>query len=511
MIHVSHKHQAVVVPFRQDLANLFPDAQKLGDRLVLRHRATETRVLRNLGIDVPAPIAEHYDWRGGKPFDVQVKTAAMMTTCPRGYVLNGMGTGKTKAALWAWDYLRGTGEANKLLVVAPLSTLNFVWVREVIGTVPHRTVQVLYGDKERRLKRLGDLTADIYVINHDGIGVVLDELMRRKDIDTLVIDELATFRNGTAQRTKQMRRLAGRMKWAWGMTGSPIPNEPTDAWGQCSILTPHTIPARMTHFRDQVMTKVSTFKYVPKKDAIEEVYRVMQPAVRFSLDDVVELPEVIERTIDVEMGEKQAQVYKAMQDHAYAAIAVNEITALNAGAVMSKLVQIACGWVYTREGKTVPLDNETRLDALSDVIASATNKVIVFAPFKHALAGISERLTKDGVDHAIVSGDVPKAKRDVIFSRFQNTSGCRVLAAHPACMSHGLTLTAADTIVWFAPIADLEIFSQANARIRRIGQKHKQQILMFQGTKVEQILYRKLVAKQKVQTALLQLYEQDNA
>jgi SNF2 family DNA or RNA helicase len=510
MIQISHKHGMVAVPFRTDIANLFPHALRVGGSIVIPHHATETRLLRNFGLDVPAPILEHYDWRNGKPFDVQKKTAAMLTTNPRAYVLNGMGTGKTKAALWAWDYLRSTGEANKLLVTAPLSTLNFVWAREVFSTMADRKVQVLYGTKKRRLERLADMDADIYVINHDGIGVIMDELMARTDIDSLVIDELATFRNPTAERTKLMRRLAGRMAWAWGMTGSPIPNEPTDAWAQCSILTPGSIPKRYTHFRDAVMTKVSNFKWVPKRDAIDEVYRVMQPAVRYSLDDVVELPDLIERTVDVEMGDKQAKVYKAMQDHAYAAIAAKEITAMNAGAAMNKLVQIACGWVYTREHDIVPLDNDARLTALSDVVASAERKIIVFVPFKHALAGISERLTKDGVDHAVVSGDVSKAQRDVIFSRFQNTTGCRVLAAHPACMSHGLTLTAADTIVWFAPIADLEIFSQANARIRRIGQKHKQQILMFQGTKVEQILYRKLVAKQKVQNALLQLYEQDN-
>ena len=109
MIQISHRHQAVGIPFRNDIHNLFPFAKQItfqgNPMLVINHGIEETRILRNLGIDCPAPIVEHYDWEGGKPFEVQKKTAAMLTTNNRAYVLNGMGTGKTKAALWSWRYL----------------------------------------------------------------------------------------------------------------------------------------------------------------------------------------------------------------------------------------------------------------------------------------------------------------------------------------------------------------------------------------------------------------------
>jgi len=105
-----------------------------------------------------------------------------------------------------------------------------------------------------------------------------------------------------------------------------------------------------------------------------------------------------------------------------------------------------------------------------------------------------------------ISGDTPAGERSRIFGVFQNTDKYRVIIAHPQCMSHGVTLTAADTIIWFSPTSDLEIFDQANARIRRYGQKHKQQIIMFQTTKVEQHLYRRLRAKQKTQNLLLELF-----
>ena len=509
-VHISPKHQLVGVPVRADLSNLFPNAKRAtfqGKELILlNHGVEETRLLRNMGIEVPAPILSSYDWENGKPFEIQKKTAAMLTMNTRAYVLNGMGTGKTKAALWSWRYLNRLGLAGKLLVCAPLSTLNFTWAREIFNTLPGVKVQVLHGTKAKRLDRLADLEADIYVINHDGLSVIGDALSARADIDTLILDELAVYRNGGSQRTKITRKVTAKMKWVWGMTGSPTPNAPTDAWAQCTLVTPNTVPRYFNRFREEVMYRATQFKWLAKEGALDRVFDVMQPAVRFTLDDVVELPDLVERTIDIELGPKQARVYKQMEEHAFTAISNKEITAMNAGAVLNKLLQISTGYVYTREGETVPLDNETRLEALVDAVNATDRKVIVFVPFKHALAGIAKRLTSEGYDVREISGDTPKGDRDNIFNLFQNTSAVKVIVAHPMTMAHGLTLTAADTIIWFAPLPNLEIFEQANARIRRVGQKHRQQILMFQATKAERQMYARLRAKQKVQNMLLELF-----
>lgn len=513
MIHISAKHRAVGVPYRPDLANLFPSAKQVTlqgkSHIVIPHGLEETRVLRNLGFDVPAPILTHYNWAGGKPFDVQKKTCAMLTTNPRAYVLNGMGTGKTKSALWAFDYLRSVGLAQKMLVVAPLSTLNFTWGREVFNTLPHLSCVTLHGSRAKRLARLSE-NHDIYVINHDGLKVIADELKRRKDIDVLCLDELAVYRNGGSARTKVTREVARLMPWVWGMTGSPTPNEPTDAWAQATIVTPNTVPKYFSRFREDLMQRVTQFKWTPKSDAIEKAFAAMQPAVRFTLDDILELPELIERTVDIEMGPNQERIYKHMKDNAYAAIAAQEITAMNAGAVLNKLLQISAGWVYTREKDIVPLDNENRLDALVDTINSTERKVIVFVPFVHALNGIKTRLFEEGIECATVSGETPRSYRDQLFNIFQNTNKLRVLVAHPQCMAHGVTLTAADTIIWFAPTTSLEIFEQANARIRRVGQKHKQLVLMFQSTDAERRMYKRLRAKQKVQNTLLEMFAENS-
>ena len=510
-VRVSHRHKVVAVPYRDDVYNMFPAAKAMvinGHKfLAVRHQPAETYLLRKLGFDAPAPILEHYDFCGGKPFDAQVKTCAMLTMNERAYVLNGMGTGKTKSALWAWHYLYSNGLCGKVVVVAPLSTLQFTWAREIFQTLPGINAVVLHGSKQKRLDKLNDPTADIFIINHDGLKIVADEIPNRYDIDVLILDELAVYRNGGSQRTKITRKLAAGMKWVWGMTGSPIPNDPTDAWAQCSIVTPHTVPKYFGRFRDDLMHRITQFKWAPKPDAVEKAFAVMQPAVRFTLDDIVELPDAVYQTLDVELGPKQAKVYKSLVDHAHVAIASKEITAANAGAVMMKLLQVATGWVYSSDGQTVALDNEKRVEALIDAINATDHKVLVFVPFKHALAGIGAALTSEGIEHAVVSGDTPASARSDIFNLFQNTTKYRVLLAHPQCLAHGITLTAANTVIWFAPVTSLEIYEQACARIRRIGQKHKQLFLHLQSTPVEKKIYALLQRKQKVQERLLELFE----
>jgi SNF2 family DNA or RNA helicase len=135
----------------------------------------------------------------------------------------------------------------------------------------------------------------------------------------------------------------------------------------------------------------------------------------------------------------------------------------------------------------------------------------VFVPFKHALAGISQALTREGIEHATMSGSTAAGERASIFNAFQNTDKFHVLAAHPQCLAHGVTLTTASTIVWFSPTMSLEIYEQANARIRRVGQKFKQLILHLQSTQVERKMYALLQRKQSVQDQLMEMFELDTA
>jgi SNF2 family DNA or RNA helicase len=484
---------------------MFPEAPPLDDWLVVPHDLPRTIMLRSMGYEVPNPMLCYYDWPGGKPFAVQRRTCDLMTTAARCYVLNSMGTGKTKATLWAWDYLHSHGYAGKLLVVATLSTLRFVWQAEAFATLPHRKVAILHGTKKQRLERLAE-DADIYVINHDGLRTIQAELLLRTDIDVLCLDEVAVYRNNS-DRSKDMRKFGVRFKIVWGLTGRPMPNEPTDVWGISKVVTPGTSPKYFRQAQEMLMTKINNFKWIPRPEAIDRAIAMLQPNVRFDLDAVVELPEVIHRTIDVPLTPLQASVYKKLASEFKADIDRAQVTAVNAAVAMGKLLQVSGGWVYANPVGAINVfkvdEPMPRHQMLIDLINENERKVIVYVPFRHAIEGLSPLLTAAGIEHAVVHGDV--TGRGELFNQFQFTDKYKVLLAHPQCVAHGLTLTAADTVIWYMPITSLDIFEQANARITRVGQKHKQKILMLQSTNVEKKIYGLLQRKQKVQDTLLEM------
>jgi SNF2 family DNA or RNA helicase len=508
---LSKANKAIVVAPEGAATTYFPNAPKLPDgNLVVPHALRETLLLRHMGWQIPNPMLTYYDWPGGvQPFAAQRATCKLLTENQRAYVLNDMGTGKTKAALWAWDYLNREGFAKKMLVVAPLSTLRFTWGGECFRTLPNRKVIVLHGTKQERLEQLSQ-DADIYVINHDGVKVIESELFTRADIDTLVLDELAVYRNNSG-RSKRMRKFARRFTWCWGMTGTPMPNEVIDVWGQCMIITPHTVPSSRNHCKGSLMVQVGTYKWVPRDGAVSKAFGMMQPSVRFSLDDVAELPPVIERFVDVDLSPGQFTTYETVRKELQAMVQDKTITAQNAGVAMGKLLQISGGWVYGENKAIIRMDAAPRVAALYELIEQAAHKVLVAIPYRHMLEGVSRilKLPEVNVEHAVVHGDT--VDREQIFNLFQNSQKYKVLLCHPQCVSHGLTLTAADTVVWYLPIASLDIYDQFNARFRRVGQLHKQQIFHLQATPAERKLYSLLRTKEKLQDQLLDLFEEATA
>ena len=173
--------------------------------------------------------------------------------------------------------------------------------------------------------------------------------------------------------------------------------------------------------------------------------------------------------------------------------------------MFGKLLQTSIGWVYGDDGKTYELDNHARIDALLDIIDSADGKLLVFSPYISSMDGIGRALKKEGIDHATVSGDTPLKERSDIFQKFQNTAELKVINAHPQCMSHGLTLTAADTVVWFGPVTNLETYEQANARITRVGQTRKQQVIRLLASPVERMTYDRLMLRRSLQDSVLDM------
>jgi SNF2 family DNA or RNA helicase len=440
-------------------------------------------------------------------FQVQKWTAALFIENPRGYCINELGTGKTRSILFAFDALKQAGLVQRMIVMCPLTAMRRTWYREVLLYFPHLTAVILHGsNKVARSKKLLQ-KVDIYIINHDGLEVLEESLMERDDIDCVCVDEIGGYRNGRAEKTKLLRRYVAPKDFVWGLTGSPIPRAVTDVWGPCSCLTPNTVPKFFTIFRDQLMLKKGQFKWEAKPGAEERAVSCMQPSVRFKLSDVTELPERVIKYYPAELTPKQSYIYEAMRKQSIALVGEHKIDALNAGAVLSKLMQIAIGYVYTRDGKTIHMDNTPRLQLILDLIDSTQRKVLLFAPFKSAVSAFSTFLTSNKISHAVVTGDTTLKKRDEIFGDFQDTPRYKVIAAHPGCMSHSLTLTKANTTIWAGPVTSLETFQQANGRTYRVGQDDKTLVAMVGGTAMEEKMYKLLAANEKLQNRFLEIVE----
>lgn len=505
------EHKKLVIPYRADIAQLVPSCKKFATGtdfwLAVPYELDVTRLLRNMGYEVPSPLQHYYDWAGGKPFDSQIVTADLLTVSPRAYVLSEMGVGKTRAGLYAYDYLYGAGKCGRALVVAPLSTLVSVWENEIFENFPHLTTAVLYGDRARRLKILAQ-PADIYIVNHDGVEVLHSELLNRADIDTVLVDELAVYRNARSQRWKNLAPIVRRAAFAWGFTGAPTPNEPTDAYGQVKLLTPERVSFSFKAFREQTMRQVSSFRWIPRPTANDTVFGVMQPSVRFTRDQCFDLPETTysDRTITTDPRAQKA--YKKMCDALVVFIKGAQVKAANQGVLLSKLLQIAAGFVYNAKGEGQYIGGLDRFKTVFEIVEGASGKVIVYAPFRFMVETLSAALSKRYTT-AMIHGDVPAGERATIFAAFQKASDPRVLVAHPGCMAHGITATAADTIVWAAPTVRNETYEQANARITRAGQTKHTHIIHLTGTPVEKKVYSRLRSRASMQGALLELFEDE--
>jgi SNF2 family DNA or RNA helicase len=481
------------------------------------HRPDETRVLRNLGFEVPDPMPVHYEWpkASGRydPFNAQRDTASFLAMNSRAFCLNGMGTGKTNAALWAFDYLRNSKQVKKMLVVCPLSTMERTWADSVFQTFPHLDCTVLHGSRERRIKLLKE-DVHIYIINIDGLRTIEKELTKRDDIDLVVVDELAMARNGSTERWKSLNAICNKQttRRVWGMTGSPTPNSPLDAWAQCKLVTPDNpvVPKYFGRFRDLVMRQITQFKWVPRPEANDIIHNMMQPAIRFSLDDCTDLPEQTFITRDVEMTPEQKKAYKDMLSKLATEVSGGQILAVNEAVKANKLIQIACGVAYDSNGNTVEIPNKPRLDVLAEIIEGSEGKVIVFVPLTGALEHVAREVGKHIGDDAvaIVHGETSKNDRDRIFADFQKQVNPRVLVANASTMSHGLTLTAATTIVWYAPVHSNETYEQACARVRRPGQTRTTVIAHIAGSDIERRVYKRLADKQSMQGVLLDMMKE---
>jgi SNF2 family DNA or RNA helicase len=381
------------------------------------------------------------------------------------------------------------------------------WQADLFKFAVHRTVDVAYGARDKRRDIING-PAEFIIINYDGVDIVADEIANG-GFDLIIIDEANAYKNATTKRFKTMRKLVQPTTWMWMMTGTPAAQSPLDAYGLAKLCVPETAPSLYGTYRDSVMYQITRFKWIPKPGAEQTVHRILQPAIRYEKKDCLDLPDVTYTSRFVPLTPQQLKYYKLLKKDMLIEAAGEEISAVNAAANVNKLLQISCGAVYTDTRNVIDLDVSDRLNAVLEVINEASHKVLVFVPFTHALELLKEFLTKNGIANEIINGSVSVTRRTEIFKQFQETDKPKVLLIQPQAAAHGVTLTAANVVIWYAPVTSIETYLQANARIDRTGQRNPMTIVHIEGSPVENKLYSALQNKLDVHERIIDLYKNE--
>jgi SNF2 family DNA or RNA helicase len=495
----------------------------------------ETIVLRNLGMkELPSPITARYEWPSRyKPMGHQKETSAFLTLHKRAFVLSEPGTAKTMSALWAADYLMVRKKVRRCLILCPLSIMQSAWMGDIGKSIIHRTAIVAHhAQATRRIEMIqGDY--EFVIMNYDGLPLVANEIKKDGRFDLVIVDEANAFKVATTRRWKMLHSILTPDTRLWMMTGTPAAQSPEDAYGLAKLVNPTGVPNYFSAWRDMVMNKISMFKWAPKADAKQTVHKALQPAIRFTKADCLDLPPVLTTTREVEMTAQQKKYYNLLKERMILQAAGETITAVNAAAGVSKLLQLSSGAAYTDNGEVIEFDVSPRLRVLDEIMDETSRKVLVFAQFRNAIDVIVDHLRKRGISTECIHGDISASQRARNIADFQSslltekdvadketrdamneirakTVGPRVLVMQPQASAHGITLTAADTVVFYGPIPSVELYTQCCARADRQGQTaDKVTVVHIQSSPIEKRLFAAMDTKVSDHRLLAQMFTQD--
>ena len=391
-------------------------------------------------------------------------------------------------------------EISRVLVIAPKRVAQDTWSREheKWDHLKDLKISLVTGSPAQRKKALA-ADADVYVIGRDNV-VWLTQILPKWDFDMVIIDELSSFKSNQAKRFKELRKVIPRSRRVVGLTGTPSPNSLMDLWAELYLLDRgerlgKTIGCyREEYFRPGKTDGHHIFSWEPRKGSREKIEKLISDiCVSMSAEDYLTLPERIDVEVPVTLTAEERALYDRMEQDQILTLDDEQVVALNAAAVMGKLLQMANGCVYTESGGVVKI-HEAKLDALEEIVDTAGEPVLVFYSYKHDKAAIEKRIK--GVRE--ITG--PKDIKD------WNDGNIPVLLAHPASVGYGLNLQdGGHVIVWYGLTWSLELYQQANARLYRQGQQKPVIVhhLIAEGTVDEQVM-RAIKHKDTSQAALLQ-------
>ncbi len=442
------------------------------------------------------------------PHDYQAYAIDYIETHPVAAVLLDMGLGKTVISLTAIaDLLFDSFVAHRVLVIAPLRVARDTWPAEIgkWAHLQHLTYTVAVGSvKERRVALMK--SADITIINRENLAWLIEESGFPFDFDTVVIDELSSFKSHQSKRFKVLMRVRPTVKRVIGLTGTPSSNGLMDLWAEFRLLDLGERLGRfITQYRYEYFTPDKrngdiVYSYKPLPYAEEAIYRkISDITISMKSTDHLKMPELVSTQYEVRLSEDEAERYTDLKQELILQLPDGEVTAANAAALTQKLAQLANGAIYADTGDVIEF-HERKLDALEDIIESANGKPVLVAYwFRHDLQRIKNRFTVREL----------KSSKDIAD---WNKGEIPVAVIHPASAGHGLNLQAGgSTLVWFGLTWSLELYQQTNARLWRQGQNARTVVIQHIVTKgtIDERILKALQAKDKTQAALIEAVKAD--
>ena len=435
------------------------------------------------------------------PHGYQVKATERILHQKKVGLFLDMGLGKTVITLTAIKELIEDFAVWKVLVIAPKRVAEDTWSREheKWDHLSELRISKVLGSPAQRMKAL-KTDADVYVIGRDNVKWLVELFGKSWPFDMVVIDELSSFKNPSAQRFRALKKVMPLSDRVVGLTGTPSPNGLMDLWAEIYLLDRgerlgRTISEyRERYFRAGARNGYIVYRWEPYSYSQKEIERkISDICMSMSAEDYLELPERIDNEIQIRLSDKEQKLYDQMESDQLLRIEDEAVVALNAAAVMNKLLQMSNGCVYADGGDVVRI-HERKLEALEEIIDTTGEPVLVFYSFKHDLEAIKKRIPE--------AGEL-KSSEDI--ARW-NRGETRVLLCHPASVGYGLNLQdGGHVIVWYGLTWSLELYQQANARLFRQGQQKAVIIhhLITDGTVDEQVM-KALKAKDTSQSALLE-------
>lgn len=449
--------------------------------------------------------SEHYHFPGPfEPMDNQVQRFNFLLNNQYAFDFSQMGTGKTVTALWAADYLmRETGGST--LILAPLTILESVWkkaIDDIVCNSDRLNMHVLSKSSNSRASRIRSTNNSFYITNFESIlSRDFREAVGESDISTIIIDECTAFKHANTRRSRYIRVLAAGRN-VWGLTATPMPNSPLNAYGIARAIR-QDYTETLTRFRGRTHAKQGQWQWVPRPGAVADAYEILQPSIRIERAACYAIPAQTTETRIVALSDDCKRLYGQLRKHAHAELASGAtISVAHEAALRNKLLQVAGGAVYTTGG-TEELKPGGRASELIDLLDQTDEKLVVIVPFRSQLNLVVETCRTKGYSAVAIHGDTNLKDRTKYIDLFQRTKHPRVIVADPRVLSHGVELTEASIIVWWLPIDSAEHYEQAIGRLTRRGQANHVRVIQLCGTKLERSIYERLENRQSLQGVLL--------